>query len=239
MKADTVLKKMDEIVDAYAKRTKLQAEPITRGRAIMFVKQHRLNTRQRNSVLKLRVATNCTDWDTKIKIIKACSQEIVADNEFGGGKAHWEIIEELGQSLGLSLAEIRAEKPIPTTEIAWNAWNGLMANTHWLEGIVANTCAERVNVPGYGNGEMREHGWSWVQRKQWAEKFGLKEDQLAFFKVHEEADLDHSNMGWKAVADFAEKYGMEEQAVHACEINLHVWELYFNGIAAAGDRLNA
>ena len=80
MKADTVLKKMDEIVDAYAKRTKMQAQPITKGRAIMFVKQHRLNTRQRNSVLKLRVATNCSDWDTKIKIIKACSQEIVADN---------------------------------------------------------------------------------------------------------------------------------------------------------------
>ena len=67
----------------------------------------------------------------------------------------------------------------------------------------------------------------------------LLENQLAFFKVHEEADLDHSNMGWKAVADFAEKYGMEEQAVHACEINLRVWELYFNGIADAGDRLAA
>jgi pyrroloquinoline quinone (PQQ) biosynthesis protein C len=239
MRSEIVLKKFDEIVDSYVRRVRMFNEPITKGRAIMFVKQHRLNTRQRNSVLKLRVATNCTDWDTKLRIIKACSQEIIADNEFGGGKAHWEIIEELGQALGLTLEEIRAEKPIPSTEIAWAAWSGLMSNTHWLEGIIANTCAERANVPGYGTGEFRAHGWSWTQRKQWAERFGLNEGQLAFFKVHEEADVDHSNMGWNAVATFAEQYGMEDAAVHACEINLHVWQMYFNGIAEAGDRLAA
>ncbi len=236
MNTDRILKKMDEVVNAHVGRVLFFTEDMTMGRARMFVKQHRLNTRQRNSVLKLRVATNCPDWDTRMNILKACTQEVIADNEFAGGKPHWQVIEEMGVAIGVPLDEIRAEKPIASTEIAWAAWDGLMTGKHWLEGIVANTCAERVNVPGYGKGAQREHGWSWVQRRRWAELFGLKDEQLQFWSVHEEADVEHSNLGWGAVARFAEQYRMEDAVVHACEINLQVWQLYMNGIAAAGDR---
>lgn len=238
MNSDIVLKKMDAVVEDYVRRTRFFNEPMTRGHAVMFVKQHRMNTRQRNSVLKLRVATNCTDWDTKLNIIRACAQEIVADNDFADGRPHWQIIEDLGVALGLTREEIRAEKPISSTEICWAAWDGLMSNRHWLEGIVANTCAERVNCPGYGSGGQREHGWSWVQRQHWAKAFGLKEDQLQFWSVHEEADVEHGNLGWRSVAKFAEQYGMEDAVVHACDINLRVWQMYMDGIAAAGDKLN-
>jgi len=134
----------------------------------MFAMQHRLNTRQRNSVLKLKVATNCPDWDTRIGIIKACSEEVIADHEHGGGRAHWEILEDLGTRIGLKRSEIRAATPIPTTQLAWVAWEGLMANRHWLEGIIANTCAERTNVPGYGTGIMKRHGWFGLERERWA-----------------------------------------------------------------------
>jgi pyrroloquinoline quinone (PQQ) biosynthesis protein C len=239
MNADIILKKMDDVVDAHVGRVRLFTEAMTPGRARTFVKQHRMNTRQRNSVLKLRVATNCPDWDTKMAIIKACAQEIIADDEFAGGKPHWQVIEEMGVAIGMSVEEIRATKPIATTEIAWAAWEGLMSNRHWLEGIVANTCAERVNVPGYGTGAQREHGWSWVQRKSWAKLFGLKDEQLQFWSVHELADVEHSNLGWQSVARFAGDNRMEEAVVHACEINLRVWQLYMNGIADAGDQPGA
>src|SRR5579872_999457 len=209
MNADTILRKLDDAVDAHVRRVRFFTEPMTRGQAHMFVKQHRLNTRQRNSVLKLRVATNCSDWDTRMRIIKACTQEIIADNEFAGGKPHWQVIEEMGVALGIGLDEIRAETPLPSTEIAWAAWEGLMSNRHWLEGIVANTCAERVNVPGYGSGAQREHGWSWVQRHHWQKAFGLTDREVQFWSVHEEADVEHSNLGWQSVARFAERYRME------------------------------
>src|SRR5271156_2441592 len=112
MSAQTVLQRMDERVDAYCKRNRFQQEELTPGRARSFVKQHRLNTRQRNSVLKLRVATNCPHWDTRMDIIKACAQEIVADDEFGDGRPHWQVMEDLGVSIGLPVEEIRATKPI-------------------------------------------------------------------------------------------------------------------------------
>jgi pyrroloquinoline quinone (PQQ) biosynthesis protein C len=238
-KTDGVLARLDKVVDDFCRHTKYFHEPMTRGRACMFAMQHRLNTRQRNSVLKLKVATNCPDWDTRIRIIKSCAEEVIADHEHGGGRAHWEILEDLGTRIGLSRDEIQAAKPLPSTQIAWAAWEGLMANRHWLEGIVANTCAERANVPGYGTGIMKEHGWFGLERHRWGELFRLSDDQLEFFELHEQADIEHSDLGWRAVERFARELHMEDAVVTACEKNLYVWELYLNGIGAAGDALEA
>src|SRR4249920_3718059 len=118
----SVLARLDEAVDGFCRRTRYFREKMTKGRARMFAMQHRLNTRQRNSVLKLKVATNCPDWDTRIEIIRACSQEVIADHEHGGGRAHWQILEDLGTRIGLSRKEIRAAKPIAATQLAWSAW---------------------------------------------------------------------------------------------------------------------
>lgn len=230
-----ILRRMDRVVDAFCRDARFFREPMTPGRARTFVLQHRLNTRQRNSVLKLRVATNCPDWDTKLSIIEACTQEIIADHEHGGGRAHWKVIEELGGHIGLSGAEIQAAEPLASTQLCWLAWEALMSNRHWLEGIVANTCMERTNVPGYGEGVLRERGWFGLERKRWGELFGLPDEQLDFFALHEAADAEHSDLGWNAVARFASEFAMEDQVVRACETNLSVWGHYLDGIAQAGD----
>ncbi|HMK67787.1 MAG TPA: iron-containing redox enzyme family protein [Stellaceae bacterium] len=236
MTGKTVLQRLDEVVNEFCLRVRYFRGEMTQGRARMFVRQHRLNTRQRNSVLKLRVATNCTDWETRLNIIRACTQEVIADHEHGHGKAHWQILEELGVRIGMPLQEIRDAQPLPSTQVCWAAWEGLMSNRHWIEGIVANTCAERINVPGYGTGTMRERGWFGLERQRWGKLFGLPDADLDFFELHEQADIEHSDMGWQAVARFANQYGMEDAAVKACDVNLRVWEIYLNGIAEAGDR---
>ena len=83
-----VVERLDKEVQDFAMRTRFFHEPMTPGRARNFVRQHRLNTRQRNSVLKLKVATNCPIWEIRLRIIDACSQEIIGDHEHGGGRAH-------------------------------------------------------------------------------------------------------------------------------------------------------
>ena len=237
MARNSVTVRMDAVVNDFVRRCRYFHEPMTRARARVFAMQHRLNTRQRNSVLKLKVATNCADWDTRIGIINACSQEVIADHEFGRGRPHWKILEDLGVRIGLKRAMIRAAQPLPSTQLCWAAWEGLMANRHWLEGIVANTCAERINVPGYGAGLFRKAGWFGFERQRWGKLFKLSGDELEFFELHEQADIEHSDAGWQAVERFARKLRMEDAAVVACERNLHVWEHYLNGIAAAGDSL--
>jgi len=237
MAKKSVLSRLDEAVDDFSVRTRFFREPLNKGRARMFVLQHRLNTRQRNSVLKLKVATNCPDWETRLGIIRACSEEVVADHEHGGGKPHWLILEELGVRIGMARSDIRRAAPLPSTQVAWAAWEGLMANRHWLEGLVANTCAERVNVPGYGTGVFRKSGWFGLERQRWGKLFGLSGDELVFFKLHEQADIAHSDLGWKSVERYAKALHVEDAVVAACEKNLYVWEHYLNGIAEAGDRL--
>ena len=65
-----VVARMDRVVNEFVARCRFFREPMTHARARMFAVQHRLNTRQRNSVLKLKVATNCTDWDTRMRILR-------------------------------------------------------------------------------------------------------------------------------------------------------------------------
>jgi pyrroloquinoline quinone (PQQ) biosynthesis protein C len=238
MSKKDVIARLDEIVDDYALKVRIWNEPITLGRAQMFVLQHRQNTRQRNSVLKLRVATNCPVWSVKLKIIEACTEEIIADDKFGGGRPHWAIVEDLGVALGLKREDIQNSKLLPSTQRCWLCWEALMSNRHWLEGLIANTCAERANVPGYGRGEFREKGWSGMENRRWAEVFGLKGDQLEFFKIHGPADLEHSNLGWQTVARYARELNMEDAVVEACRTNLMVWQHYFDGIVEGGDELD-
>ena len=58
MASNSPVARMDRVVNEFVARCRWFNEPMTRGRAKTFVMQHRLNTRQRNSVLKLKVATN-------------------------------------------------------------------------------------------------------------------------------------------------------------------------------------
>ena len=231
----TVIARMDKVVNEFVARCRWFHEPMTKGRARMFALQHRLNTRQRNSVLKLKVATNCPDWDTRMRILQACSEEVIADHAHGGGRPHWAILEDLGVRIGLKRREIQKAAPLPSTQLCWAAWDGLMANKHWLEGIVANTCAERVNVPGYGTGQFKKKGWFGIERERWGRLFKLDDEALDFFELHTEADIEHSDTGWRAVERFAKELRMADAVVAACERNLYVWETYLNGIAAAGD----
>ena len=233
-----VVERLDAVVNDFSNRVRFFNEPMTVGRAKMFVLQHRQNTRYRNSVLKLRVATNTPDWDTRLRILGACAEEIIADNEFGGGRPHWAILQALGRRIGLTDIEMEGATPLVSTRIAWLAWEALMSNRHWIEGLIANTCAERANVPGYGTGIIRAHGWFGLERHRWKQVFGLSDEELEFFGLHEEADIVHSNLGWQKAADQAALLHMEDQLVTACRTNLLVWESYLNGIADGGDALD-
>ena len=238
LKATGFIKALDKKLDSFCDNTRFFNEPFNAGRAQMFVLQHRLNTRQRNSVLKLRVATLTPDWETRLRIIGAASEELIADDEFGGGLPHWQILENLGVSIGMSRAKIRAAQPLKTTQLSWNAWAGVMSHCHWLEGLLANVILERPNIRGYGHGIIKQSGWFGLERARWKKIFGLTDGELGFFKLHEEADEIHSDLGWKALARHAKDLRMEEQLLAVADQNLAIWENYLNGIGDAGDELN-
>lgn len=82
--------------------------------------------------------------------------------------------------------------------------------------------AGRPNVPGYGMGAYRQWGRSGAERRRWAGAFGLTDEQLIWFRMHESADLEHSNAGWDTIARHARDLHVEDQVVEACRRNLLV-----------------
>ena len=239
MAKSSILERLDSEVERFVSDCAIFPEDAwTPNRCKAWVMQHRLNSRYRNSVLKLKTATNCPIWDIKLDIIHACSQEIVADDEFGGGEPHWKILEDLGVRIGMDRSEIVDEQPTNTTQMCWDAWGGLMANTHWLIGLIGNTCAERVNVPGYGVGEAMAKGWNAMVADKWQEIYDLNREDVRFFTLHTDADQEHSDLGWGTVAQYAEELNLVAEVVDACRRNLVVWETYFNGICHYGDSMD-
>lgn len=233
----SVTERLDELVDDYCRNVRYFKEPLTPARARMYITQTRLTTRQRNGVLKMRVATNCPIWDVKLEIVGAVTQEIIADDKYARGQPHWKVVEDLGVAIGMDRDEIQAAGPTPTTQMCWLAWDSLMSNRHWLEGIVANTCTERAVLPGFGEGDVRKYGTEGAEARRWKKLFGLSDEQLEFFIMHEEADKEHGDIGWNAVAEYAAGFSMEDAVVDACRLNLMVWEMYENGIGDEADKL--
>ena len=183
MAQKAVIDGLDIAVNEFVNRTLIfEDDAWTKNRCRAFVLQHRQNTRHRNSVRKLKVATNCPIWDIKLDIIEACSQEIIADNEYGDGKPHWQILEDLGVRIGMESGDIQSATPSASTQLSWDAWSGLMTNAHWLIGLIGNTCSERVNVPGYGTGGIKELGWFGHVRGVWQEMWDLSDEDVNFFK---------------------------------------------------------
>ena len=84
---------------------------------------------------------------------------------------------------------------------------------------------------------LREHGWFGMERLRWQDMFGLADEDLVFFSKHEEADIIHSDIGWKTVAERAAELHMEDAVIQACIDNLLVWEIYLNGIADGADKI--
>ncbi len=237
-KAKGFIRELDKRVDTFCRNLRYFNEPYNEGRAEMFVMQHRLNTRHRNSVLKLKVATNTPDWDVRMRILGAASEELIADVEFGGGLPHWKMLENAGVAAGMSLRKIRSAKPSRTTQLAWNAWMGLMGNAHWLEGLLANVIVERTNIRGYGNAHFSKYGWLGIERVRWKKLYPhLTDEDLRFFRIHEVADEIHSDLGWRHLGELAESTRSEERLLEVADQNLVAWEVYLNGIADDGDAL--
>ena len=68
--------------------------------------------------------------------------------------------------------------------------------------------------------------------------WNLSEEDVRFFTLHTEADLEHSELGWRTIAEYAEKLPLVDEVVESCRRNLVVWENYFNGICHSGDALD-
>ena len=204
---------------------------MTKPRAQLMLIQLGLYIRHRRDCWS-HVSGNCPEMAVKQKILQHEFGEVIKDqySEFG----HLDLIVRQGKVIGLTPDDIVQAEPIATTFATLYAWAWITRAKSWIEGLAALTVTEWANddrlLSDQGGGHSTRMG------KRWMEDLKLSWDDLPNFKVHREADEEHSDMFLPYLETFAtgEKEGLALQAVKE---SLDLLAIYRGGVAEAMDRL--
>lgn len=178
------------------------------------------------------VSANCPHMAVKQKILKHEYGEVIKDEYTEHG--HLDLIVRQGRALGLSLKETLEVEPLPTTMATLYAWGWMTREKSWLEGLVSLSVTEWAN-------DDRLHsdiggGLSSRMAKRWMDDLGFGWEQMPNFKVHSQADEEHSDM----FLEDLERYAIGENeavVIQAAKESMDLHKLFRGGIAAEMEKL--
>ena len=204
---------------------------MTNPRAGLMLKQLGLYIRHRRDCWA-HVSGNCPLMEVKQKILEHEFGEVIKDQYSEHG--HLDLIVRQGTAIGLKVKEILNASPLPTTFATLYAWAWLTREKSWIEGLAALTVTEWTNddrlLGDIGGG----HSSRMAQR--WIEDLGSKMENLHNFRVHREADEDHSDMFLPFLSEHA--VGEKESiAIQAVQESLDLFAIYREGVARSMEQL--
>jgi pyrroloquinoline quinone (PQQ) biosynthesis protein C len=169
----------------------------------------------------------------KQKILRHEYGEVIEDQYAEHG--HMELIVRQGKALGLSAEEVLNVEPLPATRATLYAWAWMTREKSWLEGLASLTITEWANDDRL----LRDFGGGLSSRmaKRWMDDLGFGWEQMPNFKVHSQADEEHSDMFLEDLERFAT--GEKEALVYqAAKESMDLLVLFRAGIANAMERLS-
>ena len=178
------------------------------------------------------VSANCPHMTVKQKILRHEYGEVIKDEYTEHG--HLDLIVRQGKALGLSVKETLEVEPLPTTMATLYAWAWMTREKSWLEGMVS------LSVTEWANDDRLHHdiggGLSSRMAKRWMDDLGFGWEQMPNFKVHSQADEEHSDMFLEDLERFAvgEK---EALVIQAAKESMELHKLFRGGIAKEMERL--
>jgi pyrroloquinoline quinone (PQQ) biosynthesis protein C len=204
---------------------------ITKPGAQVLITQLGLFIRHRRDCWA-HVSANCPHMSVKQKILQHEYGEVIKDEYTEHG--HMELIIRQGQALGLTAKEVLEVEPLAMTRATLYAWGWMTREKSWLEGLAALTITE------WANDDRLLHdlggGLSSRMAKRWMDDLGFGWEQMPNFKVHSQADEEHSDM---FLADF-ERYatGEKEALVYqAAKESMELLVMFRGGIATEMEKL--
>jgi pyrroloquinoline quinone (PQQ) biosynthesis protein C len=204
---------------------------ITKPGAQVLITQLGLFIRHRRDCWA-HVSANCPHMPVKQKILQHEYGEVIKDEYAEHG--HMELIIRQGKALGLEPAEVLNVAPLPSTRATLYAWAWMTREKSWLEGLAALTITE------WANDDRLLHdlggGLSSRMAKRWMEDLGFGWNDMPNFKVHSQADEEHSDMFLEDLERFAigEKQAL---AYQAAKESMELLIMFRAGIANAMERL--
>jgi len=172
------------------------------------------------------VSGNCPEMSVKQKILQHEYGEVIKDEYTEHG--HMELIVRQGKALGLSASEVLNVNPLPTTQATLYAWAWMTREKSWLEGLAALTITEWAN-----DDRLLSDVGGWLSSrmaKRWKDDLGFGWEKMPNFKVHSQADEEHSDMFLEDLEKFAT--GEKEALVYqAAKESMDLLKLFRAGIA--------
>ncbi len=138
-----------------------------------------------------RLYISCPDPKWRARIAEVCYEEGTG-RLHAGGISHNELYLRYGEALGISREEM-FNTDYCAGALAFKAYFSDVCGRNFMEGVSAHMLAGEAPVPGHGSRRadaLRNH-------------YGLTDEDLLFFSVHQTADEDHSNIGRELLQEFA------------------------------------
>jgi pyrroloquinoline quinone (PQQ) biosynthesis protein C len=222
---------IDEICDLalrVGKEIPWLTEPLTRGRGRGYLLQHILRNRLLSSVIRPAWMSRCPDLDVVRKTIGQIREELVYDDAIAQG--HSALLRQMGLNIGLTDAEMAAVRPEPLVEVAFNVWENIARNRHWIAGWLTSSVDEFIFT------EMRPAS---LFPDAWKRAFGLTDEQVFFFSYHARADEDHAGRKvWEPIARHLTREEDRREVLDGMRLALTALKLYYQGVSELGDRLD-
>ena len=155
-----------------------------------FCRQHSIITLH-NHNYHGRLYVVCPDPEWRERIAEV-SYEEATGRLFANGVSHHKLYLAYGKALGLDREDMYGTDYCAGA-LAFRAYFSDICGRSFLEGVSAHMLAGEAQIPGlYGRiaDKLRE-------------KFGLDDEGLAYWYVHDKADEDHSDAGRELLHDFA------------------------------------
>ena len=221
-------KTIGELVRDHMRSPELEhhfAVKMNKQRAQLMITQLGLYIRHRRDCWSL-VSANCPVMVVKQAILRHEFGEVIKDEYTEHG--HLDLIVRQGKALGLSPQEVLEVEPLPTTFATLYAWAWITREKSWIEGLAALTITEWANDDRL----LQDIGGGLSSRmaKRWMDDLGFGWEQMPNFKVHSQADEEHSDMFLEDLEKFA--IGENEAlAYRAAKESMELLKIFRAGIA--------
>ena len=139
-----------------------------------------------------RLYVNCPDPEWRVMLAEVVYEEGTG-RLFADGVSHHELYLRLGEALDISRDDMRSTHYC-SEALALRTYFEYICGQSFLEGVSGHMLGAEAQVPGTS---MRV---GQILKRQ----FGLSDEDILFYTVHEEADSEHSDVGRRLLGQFAQ-----------------------------------
>lgn len=165
--------------------------------------------------------SRCTDRGERIKLAESLYEE--ETGRLSQSKPHPELFLDFCAGLGLARGEVLTTQPLAGTAALIHWFELSTRERPFLEGVAAiNLAAEGQVVGNFGPfaAALRRH-------------YGLDAPAVAFWEIHEIADVEHSDVGDHIVVRHATSDALQHAVRDAVATSLRMWWLFFDDLDRA------